>query len=137
MNERLTGSTASRLHVILDLCLFARLGGHQIIELRVMRELVGKGHERTAHPNQPVPRVHVGDVGKLEVGNVQQLGKLYPVGAGLIEHDNKLTVGQHGTRRVALQKIVHILRDARTKSAILPNTLPEREQKVGAVLMLE
>jgi hypothetical protein len=60
-----------------------------------------------------------------------------PVGAGLIKHNDKLTVSQHSAGRMALQEIVHVLRNARTKSAILSDTLPEREQEVGAVLMQE
>ena len=99
--------------------------------------MVGEGNNGASHLDKSVTGVYIGNVGKLEVGNVQEPGKLHAVGAGLVEHDDEFRVGQHGAGRMALQKVVHILGDARAKSAILSDSLPEREQEVGAVFMLE
>jgi len=123
--------------IVSVLLLLTQLGGHQAIELRVAWKLVGKGYQGAAHLDKAVFCIHVGDVGKLKVGNVQKLGKLNPVGAGLVEHNDKLRVCQHSAGCMALQEIVHILRDTGTKSAILSDTLPERKQEAGTVFMLE
>ena len=44
------------------------------------------------------------------VRDAQKFGKLHAVGAGLIEHDEKLAVRQHGARRMGLEQVVHVLR---------------------------
>ena len=75
------------------------------------RELVGKRYKGTADLHQSIPRVYIGDIGELQIRNIEQLGKLHPVCTGLIQHDNKLAVPQHGACRAALQQIVHILRN--------------------------
>lgn len=54
-----------------------------------------------------------------------------------IEYDNKFTVGQHGAGGMRLQKIIDVLGDVRAESPILSDAFPEREQEIGAVLMLE
>lgn len=115
----------------------ARLGGHQAIELGVARELVGEGHQGATHFDQAVARVHVGNIAELQVGNVQELGQLHAIGAGLVEHDNEFAVGQHAPGRMALQKIVHVLGDPGAERAVLTHSLPEGKQEVGAVFMLK
>ena len=100
-------------------------------------EIVHEGHNGAAALDESPPKVHIGDVGELVVGDVQQTGQLQPVGAGLVEHDQEFTVGQHGPGRVGLEQIVHILGQAGAAGTILSNPLPKGEQKVGAVLMLE
>ena len=57
----------------------ARFGGHQLIELRVLGELIGKRNEAGADLDQSVTGIHIGDIGKLGVRNVQQLRKLQSV----------------------------------------------------------
>lgn len=79
---------------------------------------------------------HIGDIAHLEVGDIQEFRQLQPVGRSLIEHD-ELGVFQHGMGGVAPQEVVHILRYAGGISAVLSDTLPECEQEVGAVLVLE
>lgn len=81
--------------------------------------------------------IHIGDIGKLGVRNVQQLRKLQSVRRCLIEHNNELGVCQHRSCRVGLKQVVHILRDARGISAVLSYTLPKGEQEVCTVLVLE
>ena len=87
--------------------------------------------------NHAVTGIHIGDIGKLGVRNVQQLRKLQSVRRCLIEHNNELGVCQHRSCRVGLKQVVHILRDARGISAVLSHTLPKGEQKVCTVLVLE
>lgn len=113
------------------------LGRHQFIELRLTGEIVHEGHNGAAALDEAPSKVHIGDVGELVVGDVQQSGQLQTVGAGLVEHDQELTVGQHGPGRVGLEQIVYILGQAGTAGTVLPNPLPKGEQEVGAVLMLE
>lgn len=86
----------------LELLCLARLRRHQSIEFRVPRELVDKWHKGAAYLNKSIPCVHIRDIGELQVRNIEKLGKLHPVGAGLIQLNNKFTVRQHGTGRMAL-----------------------------------
>lgn len=101
------------------------------------REIVHEGHNGAAALDETPSKVHIGDVGELVVGDIQQPGQLQPVGAGLVEHDQELAVGQHGPGRVGLEQIVHILCQAGAAGTVLSHPLPKGEQKVGAVLMLE
>ncbi len=115
----------------------ARFGGHQLVELRVFGELISKRHEAGANLDQSVTGIHIGDIGKLGVRDVQQFRKLQSVRGCLIEHNNELGICQHRSCRVGLKQVVHILRDARGISAVLSHTLPKGEQEVCTVLVLE
>ena len=57
--------------------------------------------------------------------------------SSLVQHEEKFRVCQHGAGRVALEQIGHILGDAHAACVILPHPLPEREQEVCTILMLE
>ena len=50
------------------------LRGHHTVELGVLREAVHKGHDGAAALHQSPSKVHVGDVGKLVVRDIQQPG---------------------------------------------------------------
>ena len=50
------------------------LGGHQFIELRMTGEIVHEGHNGAAALDEAPPKVHIGDVGELVVGDIQQPG---------------------------------------------------------------
>ena len=67
----------------------------------------------------------------------EEFGKLHAVGAGLIEHDEKLAVGKHGSRRMGLQKVLHVLRQSRTAGSIFSDTFPERKEEIRAVFVLK
>ena len=67
----------------------------------------------------------------------EQAGQLCPVCARLVEHDQEFAVGQHGAGRMGLEQVVHILGQAGAAGPVLPYPLPEGEEEVGAVLMLE
>lgn len=72
----------------------------------VLGEVVQEGDDGAAAFEQPATEVHVADVGQLVVRDVQQLGQLSPVRGRLVEHDQKLAVGQHGAGRVGLEQVV-------------------------------
>ena len=67
----------------------ARFGGHQLVELRVLGELIGKRNKAGADLDQSVTGIYIGDIGKLSVRDVQQLRKLQSVCGCLIEHNNE------------------------------------------------
>jgi len=67
-----------------ELCTLARFSSHQLIELCMLRKFVGKRHEAGADLDQSVSGVHIGDIGKLGVRDVQQLRKLQSVRRCLI-----------------------------------------------------
>ena len=55
----------------------------------------------------------------------------------LVEHNDKLAVGKHCSCRVALQKVVHILRNARAVRTVFSYSFPERKEEVGGVFVLK
>ena len=63
--------------------------------------------------------------------------QFFPIRGRLIQHDEELTVCQHGAGRVGLQQVLDILTDPRSASLVFSHTFPEGEQEIGAVLMLE
>ena len=77
------------------------------------------------------------NIAHLQVGDVKELCKLDTVCRCLVEHNDKLAVGKHRPRRVALQEVVNILGDARTVRPILTHTLPEGKEEVCGILMLK
>ena len=83
-----------------------RLGGHKPVEPGVPRETVFKGNDIPGTADQPAACRHVGDVGKLVLGNVQELGQFLPVSGGLIEQNQKLTVCQHKPRGIGTEQLV-------------------------------
>ena len=63
-------------------------------------------HKRCAHFDKPAARVHVCDIAHLQVADIQQFSQFQPVGAGLVQHDNKFAVGKHCPGGMALEHIV-------------------------------
>ena len=51
----------------------------------------------------------LGDVGELVVRDVQQPRQFRPVCRRLVQHDQELAVGQHGSGGVGLEQIIDIL----------------------------
>ena len=119
---------------ILALPKFSR---HQLIQFRIAWKLVDERHEGTAHFQKPLPRTNICDIAHLKVGNVKELRKLDAVCGRLVQHDDKFRVGKHRPRRMALQKVVHVLRDARAVRPVLTHTLPEGKEEVSGILVLE
>lgn len=103
----------------------------------ILGEVVHKGDDRTSALDESPAKVHIGDVRELVVRDIQQLGQLLTVGSRLVQHDQELTVCQHGTGGVRLEQVIYILCQAGAAGTILPHPLPEGKQEVGAVLMLE
>ena len=121
-----------------DLLLFlGRVGRHQSIELCILREGIGEWNNVARAANQPAACGDVGDVAKLVVGDVQQLCQFRAVGSALVQHHEKLRVGQHQAGGVGAQQFVYILRQAGHKSVVLADALPQLVEEIGAVLIAE
>ena len=119
---------------ILALPKFSR---HQLIQLRIAWELIDERHEGAAHFQKPLPRTDIRDIAHLQIGDVKELRKLNAVCGCLVQHDDELAVGKHRPRRMALQQVIHVLRDASTVRSVLTHTLPEGKEEIRTVLMLK
>ena len=108
---------------------FPRGRGHEPIQLRILGNGVGERHQGATDPQQAVARLGVGDVAHLRVGDMQQLGKLHPVGGRLIEQQQKFGVRQHEPRRLGFQTFFHVLSGRRHDSGVLPKAFPRPVQK--------
>ena len=124
---------------IIDLLLphFIRLGRHQAVELSIFREAIGERHDIARAANQPAACGDVGDVAKLVIRDVQQLRQFLAVGCALVQHNQKLRVGQHQAGGVGAQQLVHILRQPGHKSVVLADAFPQLVEKIRAVLVAE
>ena len=124
---------------IIDLLLphFIRLGRHQAVELSIFREAIGERHDVARAPNQPAACGDIRHIAKLVVGNVQQLRQFLAVGGALVQHYQKLRVGQHQAGGVRAQQLVHILRQSGHKSVVLADAFPQLVKEIGAVLIAE
>ena len=111
----------------------SELGRHQLVKLGIAGELVDKWHKRTADLEKPLSCADIRDIAELKVGDIKELGKLDTVCGRLVEHNDKLAVGKHCPCRVALQKVVHILRNARAVRTVLSYSFPERKEEVCGV----
>ena len=88
---------------------FPRLGCHQPVKLSVPGEAVLEGHNVPGTADEAAACRHIGDVGKLGVGDIQELGQLVPVGGGLVEHNQKLRVCQHEPGGVGPEQLLDVL----------------------------
>ena len=73
-------------------------------------------------------------IAHLRIRCTQQTGKLLPVGGGLIEHQQKLGVCKHHTRRIGQQTFLHILCDAGERRTVFTETLPALVEEFAAVI---
>ena len=112
-------------------------GGHELVQLRILGYRVDKRHQRPADPQQPMPRLGVGDIPHLRVGDMQQLPQLRPVRGRLIEQQKKLRVGQHQPGRLGFQALLYVLRGRRHGRGVLPKPLPCPVQELPGVVVLE
>ena len=103
----------------------------------VLRKMIHKRHDGAAALDESSASIHVGDVRELVVRNVQQPRQLHPICRRLVEHDEELAVRQHGAGRVGLEQILDVLANPGPAGSVLSHTLPQGEEEIGAVLMLE
>ena len=82
-------------------------------------------------------KVYARNIRKLIVRNIEQPRQLDSVRARLIEHEQKLAVRQHRSGSMGLQQIIDVLRQPRAAGPVFAHPLPEREQEIGAVLVLK
>ena len=99
--------------------------------------MIHKWHDGAAALEKSMPKIYARNVGKLVVRNIEQPRQLDSVRTRLIEHEQKLAVRQHRSGSMGLQQIVDVLRQARAAGPIFAHPLPEREQEIGAVLVLK
>ena len=116
---------------------FIRLGRHQAVELSIFREAIGERHDVARAPNQPAACGDVGHIAQLVVGDVQQLRQFRAVGGALVQHHEKLRVGQHQAGSIGAQQFVHVLRQPGHKTVVLADALPQLVEKVRTVLVAE
>lgn len=114
-----------------------RVGRHQFIELCILREGIGEWNNVARAPNQPAACGDVGDIAQLVVRDVQQLRQFRAVGGALVQHHEKLRVGQHQAGGVGAQQFVHILRQPGHKSVVFADAFPQLVEEIGAVLVAE
>src|SRR5699024_9137786 len=132
--RRLKNSVSCPFSTPLDL---SKLGCHQPIKLRIAWELIDKRDKGAAYFQKPLTCAHIRDIAHLQVGDIQELGKLQSVRGRLIEHNDKLTIGKHRPCCVALEQVVHILGNARTVRPVFTHTLPEGKKEVCRVFVLK
>ena len=82
-------------------------------------------------------KIYARNIRKLIVRNIEQPRQLDSVRTRLIEHEQKLAVRQHRSGSMGLQQIVDVLRQPRAAGPVFAHPLPEREQEIGAVLVLK
>lgn len=99
--------------------------------------IVHERHDCRTTFQESTPEIHIGDVGELVVRNVEELGQFQPIRPRLVQHEEEFRVGKHGSCRMALEQIGHILGDTHAAGVILSHPLPEGEQEVCAVFVLE
>ena len=99
--------------------------------------MIHERHDGAAAFEKPVPKVYARNVGKLIVRNIEQPRQLDPIRTRLIKHEQKLAVRQHRSGSMGLQKVVDVLCQPRAAGTIFAHPLPECEQEIGAVFVLE
>jgi len=102
-----------------------KFGGHDFVQLKVMREVVHKRQNGIAIEQQALAGAAVGDVGELVGRDVQLLGEDLPVAVSLIEHIHKVAVLEDVRDFGAGQQILAILGQARGNPAPFAETLPD------------
>ena len=127
----------SFLRTLRELCTLSRFRCHKFVELRVHRELIGKRNKRTADLDKSVPRFNIGDIGHLQIGDIEQFCKFNSVSRSLIEHIDKLRVGKHRSCGMALLEVIHVLRDTRCKCTVFSYSFPKGKEEVCGIFVLE
>ena len=82
-------------------------------------------------------KVYARNIRKLIVRNIEQPRQLDSVRTRLIEHQKKFAVCMHCAGGMGLQQVVDVLCQPRAAGTVFAHPLPEREQEIGAVLVLK
>lgn len=99
--------------------------------------MIHKWHDGAAALEKSMPKIYARNVGKLVVRNIEQPRQLDSVRTRLIEHQKKFAVCKHCAGGMGLQQIIDVLRQPRAAGTVFAHPLPEREQEIGAVLVLK
>ena len=95
-----------------DLQVFTRTGGHDAIQLIVLREMILEGQNDIAVKQQAFAGAGVGHIGQLMGGDVELLGKDGTVASCLTQHTDEVRVLKDILNFLAGQQIFDILRDS-------------------------
>ena len=115
----------------------SELGSHQLVKLGIAWELVDERNKGAADFEQALTCTDIRDITHLKVGDIKELGKLKSVRRCLVKHNDKFAVSKHRPCRMALQKVVYILRNTRTVRTVFTHTLPEGKEEVCRVFVLK
>ena len=99
--------------------------------------MIHKWHDGAAALEKPVSKIYARNIRKLIVRNIEQPRQLDSVRTRLIEHEQKFAVRQHRSGSMGLQQIVDVLRQPRAAGPVFAHPLPEREQEICAIFVLE
>lgn len=99
--------------------------------------MIHERHDGAAALEKPMSEIHARNVRKLIVRNIEQPRQLDSVRTRLIKHEQEFAVRQHRSGSMGLQQVVDVLRQPRAAGTVFAHPLPEREQEIGAVLVLE
>ena len=99
--------------------------------------MIHKWHDGAAALEKSMSKIYARNIRKLVVRNVEQPRQLDSVRTRLIKHEQEFAVCKHGSRRVRLQQVVDVLCQTRSAGPVFAHPLPECEQEIGAVFVLE
>ena len=99
--------------------------------------MIHKWHDGAAALEKSMPKIYARNVGKLVVRNIEQPRQLDSVRTRLIEHQKKFAVCKHCAGGMGLQQIIDVLRQPRAAGPVFAHPLPEREQEICAIFVLE
>ena len=99
--------------------------------------MIYEWHDGAAALEKPVSKIYARNIRKLIVRNIEQPRQLDSVRTRLIEHQKKFAVCKHCSGGMGLQQIIDVLRQPRAAGTVFAHPLPEREQEIGAVLVLK
>ena len=99
--------------------------------------MIHERHDGAAALEKPMSEIHARNVRKLIVRNIEQPRQLDSVRTRLIKHEQEFAVRQHRSGSMGLQQVVDVLRQPRAAGTVFAHPLPEREQEIGAVLVLK
>ena len=99
--------------------------------------MIHERHDGAAALEKPVSKIYARNIRKLIVRNIEQPRQLDSVRTRLIEHEQEFAVCKHCAGGMGLQQIIDVLRQPRAAGTVFAHPLPEREQEIGAVLVLK
>ena len=116
---------------------FFETGGHDAVELGVLREIVLEGNDGRAVEDQPLTGIGIGDVVLLAGRDVQRLRENLPVAGCLIQKVDKIRVFKNVLHLAGGKKILDVLRDSGRDAAPFSETLPDFHAVRGGLFLFQ